>query len=239
MKKIAVFVEGQTELIFVKNLLLTIYTYNVDIVCYKLRKDGNSSSTNYDFKCEAANIHYQLIDVGNDEAVLQRIIDREKSLLGAGYSAIIGLRDMYGNSYCSISKAIDISVIQKFISVSKQTILDKAMSPDKIKFCFAIMEIEAWFIKLTPFLKLHPNLKMELINKIIGCDFETMDSERVFFRPSVTLKSIFSSVDLDYDKSEKSIESLCSFLTEEDYIRLKDAAECASFTYFYNKLITA
>ncbi len=84
MKKIAIFVEGQTELITLRELLLRDFEYNVDIECRTLFKPGKFHKTPYDSFAPAADFHFQIINVGNDNAVLQRILRREEYLWNAG-----------------------------------------------------------------------------------------------------------------------------------------------------------
>lgn len=74
-KKLAVFVEGQTELVFVREFLKQWYGYDVNIVgfdCYNLLskefcdaeyKYGNEDSENY----------FMIVNVGNDNSVLSSI----------------------------------------------------------------------------------------------------------------------------------------------------------------------
>ena len=52
MVKTAIFVEGQTELIFVREYLLKLYGYNgVEVACFTLFTDGSRNSTEYPYQC--------------------------------------------------------------------------------------------------------------------------------------------------------------------------------------------
>ena len=64
MKKIAIFVEGQTELIFVREYLLKQFEYQgIDLECRNLFKDEKIQSAEYDFPNNEAEIHFQIINV--------------------------------------------------------------------------------------------------------------------------------------------------------------------------------
>jgi len=99
MKKIAIFVEGQTELITVREFLLREFDYTVKIECRTLFKPGKFNKAPYDYNSSDAEFHFQIVNVGNDTAVLQRILEREKHMWNSGYEKIIGLRDMYSQIY--------------------------------------------------------------------------------------------------------------------------------------------
>ncbi len=107
MRKFAIFVEGQTELITTREFLLREFEYAVDIECRTLFKLSQLKKISYDYPNPSAEFHFQILNVGNDNAVLKRILDREQFMWNSGYEKIIGLRDMYSKAYREDSKIID------------------------------------------------------------------------------------------------------------------------------------
>lgn len=99
MRKIAIFAEGQSELIFIRSLLPVIFSWeNVSFNCFNLYAQ-QMVQTNYEYHGGNAEILFLIINVGNDETVLGAIKDRENDLINKGYEKIIALRDMYSENY--------------------------------------------------------------------------------------------------------------------------------------------
>ena len=149
MKKVCVFVEGQTELIFVREFLLKWYEYqNVSIECYQLI--GNTAhSAEYDFLLQDAIVHYQLVNVGNDNKVLSWLLKRVKSLKEEGYELILGLRDMYSEHYRKQSRIINVELNQQIMNNVQEQIVDWLANDESlVSFHFAIMEIESWILAM-------------------------------------------------------------------------------------------
>jgi hypothetical protein len=167
MKKIALFVEGQTELIVVREYLKRWFNYSdISIECRTLFTDGKFHNTPHDFLTPTPQYFFQIINVGNDNAVLSRILKREEYMWNAGYDKIIGLRDMYSKDYREITHTIDENVSNDFINAHHQTIKNRAKKPENIAMCFAIMETEAWFLGLSHiFEKMDARLTHRFIRK--------------------------------------------------------------------------
>ena len=96
MKRIAIFAEGQTELIFIRNLLLKVVDPSkLSFECFELISH-KPCTVPYQYPNQSAEIHFLILNVRGDEAVLSSIREREKDLVErGGYDRIIGLRDMY------------------------------------------------------------------------------------------------------------------------------------------------
>jgi len=92
-------------------------------------------------------VYYLLVNVGNDSSVITAIKDREQYLFDKGYTAIVGLRDMYSEAYLAFSHAIDNSVIARFFDEHNR-IIQSMSRPSEIHFVFSIMEIEAWILSM-------------------------------------------------------------------------------------------
>ena len=194
MIKTAIFVEGQTELIFIREYLLKMFEYqNIRIECYTLFTDSNYKSTEYSFPNDNAGYYFQIINVGNDNSVLTRLLNREQYLWNTGFHKIFGIRDMYSKNYREIVKNSTIveEVNLKFIEQSKKTIASMAKQSDNIHFHFAIMEAEAWILGLKNcFQYLHPDLNTISIAEKLGINLDLIDPEKVFFHPASIIEQI-------------------------------------------------
>lgn len=238
MKKFAIFVEGQTELITVREFLLREFDYLISLECRTLFKPGELKETKYDFSNPAACIHFQIVNVGNDNAVLSRIIKRANQMWEAGYERIIGLRDMYSKAYREESpSAIDESLNQKFINGANTILKQMVECPEKIVICFAIMEVEAWFLGMYGvFQRIDSRLSDEYIKQELGIDLQEKDPEVEFFHPADQMENIYRLANKRYDKHEGDIEAIASVLEKDDYANLFIVDKCQSFNNFYNAL---
>jgi len=237
MRRFAIFVEGQTELITVRELLLRKFNYVVSIECITLFKKGNLRKVPYDFSNPDAQFLFQIINVEGDKAVLSRILEREKRMWTAGYERIIGLRDMYSEDYREESSQIDNEITQKFIDDHNERIKNRSQYPEKIVMCFAIMEIEAWFLGMYQiFEKLDLRLTVEYIKTQTGIDLKNVNPETAFFHPVEQMEAIYNIAGLNYDKSKEVIETIANYLKQEDYTDLLNSCKCHSFRKFYQAL---
>ena len=232
--KFAIFVEGQTELITVREFLLREFNYVISLECRTLFKSGELKKTEYDFFNPETHVHCQIVNVGNDNAVLSRILSREKHIWSAGYEKIIGLRDMYSKAYREKSCNIDPEVNQKFIEGAIETVRNKSFCPEKIVICFAIMEVEAWFLGMYHmFARLDDRLTCEYIKEQLSLDLEAVNPETEFFHPANQIEKIYRLAGKSYDKHKSDIEAIASYLTVEDYTNLLTSDKCNSFNHFY------
>ena len=240
MRKVAIFVEGQTELIVVREYLLKWFNYeNIEIECRTLFTDSKFHLVPHDFHTPAPQYHFQIINVGNDNAVLSRILKREEYMWNAGYDKIIGLRDMYSKEYREMSTVIDHNVNQQFINARVETVNKRAKQPDKIFMCFAIMETEAWFLGLSEIFELiDARLTNTFIHENIGKDLENLDPETDIFHPAVLLNNIYDLVGLSYKKHEGDIEALVKLIDRADFASLLIGPKCQSFNQFHESIHT-
>lgn len=237
MRKLAIFVEGQAEFITVREFLLREFGYIASIECRTLFTARELRKAPYDYVNPTAQCHFQVINVGNDAAVLTRILEREQAMWNAGYEKIVGLRDMYSEAYREKARQIDPAITQRFIDGANDTLRQKAKFPEKIRFCFAIMEVEAWFLgMLTLFRKLDARLTVEYIKTHLQFDLAALDPETAFFHPAVRMDDIYQLVGRRYDKHQGDIEALASYLAKEDYTNLLASGKCHTFELFYRAL---
>ena len=237
MRKIAIFVEGWTEQIFVRNVFLRIFDLNkISFSCRTLFNLSKYNSAPYDYENSAAEFHYEIINIGNDNKVLTSILRREKFMWDAGFERIIGLRDMYSRAYREESRVIDLEVNQRFVAGHGAS-LERAQHPERIHFCFAIMEAEAWFLAMPDLLlKFDQRLTPALIFDELGVNISELDPENEVFHPSQLLDRIYQLANRRYDKKQSTIESLTNLIDASDLRALLEAKNGASFNHFFNKI---
>ena len=235
MKKIAVFAEGQTELIFVREYILKVYDNSkIGFRCIKLISDG-MREVPYKHESPTAEYFFLLIDVSNDSKVLSAIRDREKDLIDSGFGKVIGIRDMYCREYDEkTDKQISEQLNEQFAEAANQEI-SKMNNCTKIKFIFSIMEVEAWFLSLIGiFNKIDPNLTLEIIEERLGYNLAEIDPQKEFYKPSVELTKILGIVGIEYKKKKSNVEAICSKIDPEDILYFNDGQSCESFRKFNN-----
>ena len=101
-RRLAVFVEGQTELVFVREFLKQWYGYDTSVIgfaCYNLQNNEFCDAA-YQYGSEESENYFMLVNVGNDNSVLSKILSRLTYLVNQGYQLVIGLRDIIASSMC-------------------------------------------------------------------------------------------------------------------------------------------
>lgn len=235
MTKTVVFVEGQTELIFVRELLLKMFDYqNIHVECYTLFTDNNFLPTEHSFGNADAAHYFQIINVGSDQSVLARILRRQNYMRQAGFTRIIGLRDMYCKEYRDAVQNHTISeeVNKKFIEGHQAQI-----TSDDIFFCFAIMEVEAWLLGLRKwFERMDSQLTNKFIENHLGFNLEQINPETHFFHPAKDFDEIYQLIGKHYSKSKGDVNAIAHFIVKEDYQYLYNSGKCGSFKSFIDYL---
>lgn len=235
MKRVVIFTEGRTELIFVRELLLRIIDNNdLSFDCLEL-KAGKSLPFPYKQISPTATIHFQIINVGNDESVVSEIKNRGLNFINQGVE-IIGLRDMYSETYKKFSNRINQHVITT-IRDSHEDVIRQIIHSEMIHLFFAIMEVEAWFLAMYRiFERIDVALTVENIRRQLNYDLENDNPENTYFHPSVQLAQILRLAGRDYKKHQSDVSSIVSQITEEDIQNLIDVNFCSSFILFHNEL---
>ena len=235
MKRIAIFTEGQGELIFTRHILIQLIGYEqLSFECFELNSD-RLRPVDYSYRAPNALIHYQIVNVGTDERVLSSIIERYKKLTSQGFE-VVGLRDMYSEKYKKKTTKVDPTINDYFIDVINKQIgnLDGA---DNLHFFFAIMELEAWLLGMYQiFERMDASLTPENIKRELGFDIRTIDPEKSFFRPAMQLKRMLALANIRYDKHKNEMENIVSKITLEDMEHLIASNRCNSFALFFGEL---
>ena len=233
MKRVAIFVEGQSELVFVREFLLKWFNYDVDLECRALRYGDETHKVDYDFPNAVAPCHFQIINVGMDGLVLPQILRQERRLYNVGYELIIGLRDMFCELYIKKVKdrTMDLIVNDAFIKENLLTINEKDVNADQIRLCFAIMEIEAWWLGISSLWEDIDPITREQYK----LDFASPES---VFHPAVLIKKLCQAKGKEYDKHQGEVESIVGKIEREHYVDLHESQRFPSFCEFVNYIQT-
>jgi hypothetical protein len=209
VKRLAIFVEGQVELIFVTKLLEEIAgEKNIAIQQEVLgRETKQSISILQSPSIQTGTRYYILIrDCGGESRVMSEIRDNYDGLQSAGYDGILGLMDVYPKAYSDIPRLKEgMSLVSPKGSLPAQVVL-------------AVMEIEAWFIAETShFPKVHPELTLNLIEEQLGITIVPEEIER-WDHPSERINQIYHLVpDRSYRKKRGRVNRTIDIL---DYASL-------------------
>ncbi len=219
-KKFAVFVEGFTEQEFTIKLLTDLAGNHGLTFEVHLQHKGKLSFSELRSH-QSPTIHVLVANCCTDGQVKPQIIDRYKLLKSAGYTLIIGLRDVYPLTHN------DIQQLENNLSFG----LPVGSVP--IHMHLSIMEIEAWFLEeITHFERIDEKItKSELITN----RFDPKNSYAFNLpHPSQTLNKIYQSVGKAYNKNKRQVQRTVDALSyEELYINVRQKAPSL------NKFITS
>lgn len=232
-KKIAIFVEGLTEFIFISHFIQIITNYTATIKELELyaNKYRNSHVGGINFNNPASAVEFLIIKVGNDEQVLAAIKERANKLGKEGYNIILGLRDMYSESYKKqSSNKVDPNTTKKFIEGAKKTIEDMGLAQLQIDIFFSIMEIEAWFLAMWEiFEKINSTHTRSYIENKLGINLSNLEG---YFQPSKEIKKIIT----DYKKKEGQIKKIVSQVDNIIIDNVIDEKRCQAYNCFISKM---
>jgi len=217
MKKVAVFVEGQTEQIFVDTLVRHIFGHakvNVEELQF-FGKEGSRRirtirSVNTENTIEYLFRVYDCQGGGENSTVKSDIREQFCKLLCESFSFIIGIRDVYPLS--------DLDILKSMINRELPT--DTTLP---VKIFLAVREIEAWFLaeeKHYPLID--ESLTTSHVNKIVGFDITASTTETIN-QPSLTLRAVYQSVGKDYKKKKWETERTVHCIDYENlYINVRN-----------------
>ena len=186
MNKLAFFVEGQTELLFLEKLLMQIANKNSLIIDAFTACGGKRVpfKMTHIRKQEAIDSrHYvQIVDCTSDGNVKSYIGERYEGLSQQKFWAAIGLRDVYPTAIYS-----QVESFRKSLAYGVKT------SPVRVEFILGIMEVESWFLAEDKhFFKIDPRLSRENIAAHIGYDPVAYDVQ-LRLNPAADLHKIYHS----------------------------------------------
>ena len=208
MKKIALFVEGQTDQIFMEKLIREIIgKHGFSITNFKFF--GGKKNIRKPFLITTRNtradteFYFVIYDCGGDDRVQSDIRERLDSLRKESFSLVIGIRDVYPE--------INITKLKQYLYYGISGISDIL-----IKIILAVNEIEAWFLaEETHYHKISDKITLEIANKIAGIDVSKHNTE-IIPHPSDTLKQIYIKGGTTYDKSKWKVQRTVEALNYEN-----------------------
>ncbi|MBN3922507.1 DUF4276 family protein [Nostoc sp. NMS4] len=207
MKKLAIFVEGQTEQIFVRTLLKEIAGKN-NIAIDEQSLSGKPGSR-INTLIMSDNITFQtkfyvlVYNSCSDTSVISDMRDQYNSLIGSGFERVIGLRDVY-----------PIAIAEKVKLQSRlNSFLPKGTIP--IHIVLAVMEIESWFLaEWNHFMKIDLSLTPDKIKATFGFNPQTDDME-TRPHPANDMDLIYKLVGRAYKKQRNQVNTIVSSLDYE------------------------
>ena len=238
--KYAVYVEGQSELLFVADVLQKYSAYDSQrcgFLCINLSADDYERMTFPQQGDEKSDDYYQIVNVNNDNLVVSKLKKDIPGLIGGGYNVIIGLKDVFGEAYEQLSggqPVVDREKIERMHAIQKDAI--KAPEGSDCRLHFAIMEYETWMLALIERYVTGNGKDLADICKELGID-EGCDFEQAIYHPYPLVRKLFQACGEDYHKHGKESLSFLSTLTVDDYEALRHSGRCASFAKFVDSLL--
>lgn len=216
MKKLAIYVEGQTEQKFVSSLIKEIAGKN-NLTIHLEKMHGGKKIPRSAIALSAKsntgeNEFYVLIrDCGGDSRVKSDIKDNIQKHAENGFCKVIGLLDVYPQDRANLPKLIMYS----------KTGMPTKYIPFSI--IYTVMEIEAWFIcESSHFSKFHSSLDIKLVEDSLGTPLSVDNIENIH-QPAKVLNDIYSLVGMEYDKKSSTVDSVINCLDyERIYIELRE-----------------
>jgi len=163
VRRIALFVEGRTELHFVQRLLEEL-AGKKNVVVETRKIVGGASVPRRTLILEAASVvgdekYYVLIfDCGGDHQVKTRIMEEHQGLTQAGYSKILGIRD--------VRPDFTLAEIPR-LAMGLRSHIRTSLAP--VDFILCAMEIEAWFLaESSHYQRIDPRISSEAIYLSLG-----------------------------------------------------------------------
>ncbi|MEN9919049.1 MAG: hypothetical protein RL662_1485 [Bacteroidota bacterium] len=203
IKKIAFFVEGQTEQIFVHRLVKEIMgSGNTTIILKKI--SGGTNTPKHEFVrsydvSRKAKYSILIYDCGADNRVKSEILENIDSLYQNGFSAVIGLRDLYPLSMDELTR------LEKGLAYLPHHLQQRKHLFDIV---VAVREVETWFLAESSFLqKVDGRLTGHYIEKHLGFNPYLIDplSRQ---HPAADLDCIYKLVGKSYTKKYYQVEKL-------------------------------
>lgn len=195
MIRMAFFVEGQTEQIFVNRLIRYILgPKQTNIIQRRLRGGTNSPKqmlTRHKSLARKPIYEVLIVDCGADNRVKSEILENLENLNENNYHYLIGLRDLYPlplEEFDRLNKGL------QFLPPRLRNL------PVRFEIVVAVREIETWFLaESTHFKKVDKKLTGEFIQRKLGFNPEIIDpiTRR---HPAEDLDNIYRLVGQSYTK---------------------------------------
>ena len=225
MKKIAFFVEGQTEQLFINKLIIEIAGQrNISVELERFQGNGKRPTKDIYPKTTSNPVspkHYALIhDCRGDSSVRSRIIDNYQTLFLQGHTQIIGLLDFFPQNLCPETNLTQFENELINGTVKRNRHVTPPL-PDNTTIVVAVNEIESWFLsECNHFTYIDPTLKNSLIVSRLGFD-PCIDDMTLRSHPAQDLHEIYQLANKAYNKKKKNVERTIDCLDYANiYIKL-------------------
>ena len=210
MKKIAFFVEGQTERIFVERLIREVLKgEKISIISKRSQGGANVPKQELVHKISFVRNPTLLVliyDCGADNRVKSEILENMPNLMQSGYSYIVGLRDLYPLPVNDLYRLKSgLKFLPTSIGESFRHFFDIIV---------VVQEIETWFLAEASHLKrVDRRLTGSYINKTLGFNPYTIDPlERK--HPAKDLNNIYQLIGRSYSKKHGQV---CRLVNKLDF----------------------
>ena len=231
MLKMAIFVEGQTEALFVHRLINEITTrHDIKITMANAKMPlvievGSGSDP------DAYSAHISIKDYGGDGNVATQVRDNYNLLVSKGFSKIVGLRDIYPHD----TQHIDILRGKDRRSLNYRI----PTHPVEVQWVFSIRETEAWFLGDTGhFLRMDSRLTPDAILTETGYDLSATQPHTVP-NPADLLSRIYRLAGKQYRKSRDQVNDVLNTLDfAQLYLNARRFPELHHLTDLLDALLT-
>lgn len=195
MVKIAIFVEGQTERIFVVKFLSEFLGGEQNFSRIEEKYFGSKGTkllATRDYP--NANFYILIFDTSGDGNVIPTLMERAENMVnGEGYHYLLAIEDLYDRPKNKMR-----TVLQSF-----ENAVSQFSFRDKIRFILAIMEIEAWFVAdYNIFCRINKIATPEFIKNKLNVDLINQNPES-HRHPSGIVNKIYRLFGQQYKKREK------------------------------------
>lgn len=218
MKKICIIVEGETEALFTKHILLLLY--RTDQIKIRVNRLISYKSSNFipDHISPDPKIFVQISLADGDNGVISHILKKGDDLIDNNFDKIICLRDVFSDEYKKKLAqqslpfgVVDERVCRDFIS-GKESVIRKLKNHSKIFLHFSIMEIEAWFLMLyEKYYLLDSSLDLNKLSEELDLDLVQCNIESVF-KPSKYIEKLFKFLNSNYGKKRGRVLRLLKII---------------------------
>lgn len=196
MKRLAIFTEGYTEILFLERIIECVAGKNNVVIDEQRISGGGRAPRRVNWihaqKPVSNELYYVLlVDCGNDRLVKERIREEHAGLTAKGYSQVIGIRDVRPDFTRADIQKLEAG-LRKYIKTSLAPVL----------FVLSVMEIEAWFLaEHTHFARIDDSITIPGIQATFGFNPEA-DDMSLRSDPADDLQRIYELAGKSYAKGD-------------------------------------
>jgi hypothetical protein len=236
MKKVVIFVEGQTEQIFLNKLLLAWYGYQlISINNTKILSKSNESKSYGNYRSPTAQILFHIINVEGVGSLQKAVIKKYPQLKEDNFGVVLVLRDLLAEDYLRIKTSTNLNPECEIINIFNRAI-SKFISDTNIKFHFAKMEIEAWMFAFIDRVEKYFNLSEDAKTKNHVFDIETINLEEIE-NPKNLLKQFSDIAGYGAHTSVSELERFWQTLSKEEITEVMFKSRVPKFNVFWQDLV--